>query len=43
MLNDVDDIDRALFVDINTILPDDYQVKMDRFYVKFAGSKGAIP
>ncbi|HHT9112320.1 MAG: asparagine synthase (glutamine-hydrolyzing) [Planctomycetes bacterium] len=29
MLNDVDDIDRALFVDINTILPDDYQVKMD--------------
>ena len=29
MLNGVDDIDRALFVDINTILPDDYQVKMD--------------
>lgn len=24
-----DDVDKALFVDINTILPDDYQVKMD--------------
>jgi len=29
MEDDISDIDRALFVDINTILPNGYQVKMD--------------
>ena len=27
--NGVDDVDRVLFIDYNTIMPDDYQVKMD--------------